>query len=375
MWVRLFAIVRKEFIHVIRDPRTLAVMCIMPIMQLLLLGFATNTDVRDIPMGILDLDHSQQSRALVNAYVISGQFAIAHQAATDDELTRLMDSGGISSALVIPPNYGRDLQAGKSVSVAFYIDGSDPSTATSALSSAVLIGQSVSSNVQFERLERNGMRNIGMPLEVRTRVWYNPDMLSAYFMIPGLIGLILQMQITMLTANAIVREREYGTIEQLIVTPIQPFELMLGKTLPYMLVAFLLIVEVLTVGRFVFGVPIRGSIVMLLLASLLFLFTVLGIGLLISSMANTQQEAMLLTMATILPSVFLSGFLYPLSSLPVVFQWLSKAIPLTYFLEIVRSVMLKGTSVFEFSEHLIFLAISAVVFLTLASLRFKKRLD
>jgi ABC-2 type transport system permease protein len=375
MWVRLLAIVRKEFIHVIRDPRTLAVMCVMPIMQLMLLGYATNTDVRNIPLGILDQDRSQQSRELINAYVISGQFAIAQQPSTEQELTQLMDNGEISAALVIPPSYGRDILAGKSVSVAVYIDGSDPSTANTALSSAVLIGQSVSTNLQFERMERNGMRGITLPLEVRSRVWYNPDMLSAYFMIPGLIGLILQMQITMLTANAIVREREYGTIEQLIVTPIQPFELMLGKTLPYMLVAFLLIVEVLAVGGLVFGVPIRGNILMLLLASLLFLFTVLGIGLLISSIANTQQESMLLTMATLLPSVFLSGFLYPLASLPMLMQWISKLVPLSYFLVIVRSVMLKGTSIFEFTSQLSFLAVSAVVFLTLASLRFKKRLD
>jgi ABC-2 type transport system permease protein len=375
MWVRLLAIVRKEFIHVIRDPRTLAVMCVMPIMQLMLLGYATNTDVRNIPLGILDQDRSQQSRELINAYVISGQFAIAQQPSTEQELTQLMDNGEISVALVIPPSYGRDILAGKSVSVAVYIDGSDPSTANTALSSAVLIGQSVSTNLQFERMERNGMRGITLPLEVRSRVWYNPDMLSAYFMIPGLIGLILQMQITMLTANAIVREREYGTIEQLIVTPIQPFELMLGKTLPYMLVAFLLIVEVLAVGGLVFGVPIRGNILMLLLASLLFLFTVLGIGLLISSIANTQQESMLLTMATLLPSVFLSGFLYPLASLPMLMQWISKLVPLSYFLVIVRSVMLKGTSIFEFTSQLSFLAVSAVVFLTLASLRFKKRLD
>jgi ABC-2 type transport system permease protein len=375
MWVRLLAIVRKEFIHVIRDPRTLAVMCVMPIMQLMLLGYATNTDVRNIPLGILDQDRSQQSRELINAYVISGQFAIAQQPSTEQELTQLMDNGEISAALVIPPSYGRDILVGKSVSVAVYIDGSDPSTANTALSSAVLIGQSVSTNLQFERMERNGMRGITLPLEVRSRVWYNPDMLSAYFMIPGLIGLILQMQITMLTANAIVREREYGTIEQLIVTPIQPFELMLGKTLPYMLVAFLLIVEVLAVGGLVFGVPIRGNILMLLLASLLFLFTVLGIGLLISSIANTQQESMLLTMATLLPSVFLSGFLYPLASLPMLMQWISKLVPLSYFLVIVRSVMLKGTSIFEFTSQLSFLAVSAVVFLTLASLRFKKRLD
>lgn len=375
MLVRLLAIVRKEFIHVIRDPRTLAVMCVMPIMQLMLLGYATNTDVRNIPLGILDQDRSQQSRELINAYVISGQFAIAQQPSTEQELTQLMDNGEISAALVIPPSYGRDILAGKSVSVAVYIDGSDPSTANTALSSAVLIGQSVSTNLQFERMERNGMRGITLPLEVRSRVWYNPDMLSAYFMIPGLIGLILQMQITMLTANAIVREREYGTIEQLIVTPIQPFELMLGKTLPYMLVAFLLIVEVLAVGGLVFGVPIRGNILMLLLASLLFLFTVLGIGLLISSIANTQQESMLLTMATLLPSVFLSGFLYPLASLPMLMQWISKLVPLSYFLVIVRSVMLKGTSIFEFTSQLSFLAVSAVVFLTLASLRFKKRLD
>jgi ABC-2 type transport system permease protein len=375
MWVRLLAIVRKEFIHIIRDPRTLGVMFVLPIVQLLLLGYASSSDVRNIPLAMLDNDHSAESRQLLDSYLASGQFQLSYVVHNETELTRLIDAGEVKAGLIIPRGYGRDIAARHQVSVAFFIDGSDPSVANTALSSARLIGQAHGNALMLETIERRGASSMQAPIDIRTRVWYNPDMLSVYFMIPALIGLILQLQATMLTAGAIVRERERGTIEQLIVTPIRPIELMLGKTLPYMLVAFFLIIEVLTVGSFWFKVPIRGSIPFLLFASLLFLLVVLGMGLMISTVASTQQESMLLTIATILPSVFLSGFIYPISGLPGWLQVVSYLVPLSYFIDIVRSTMLKGVGFDVLASKVLILGAFAAVLLVVASLRFKKRLE
>lgn len=375
MWVRLLAIVRKEFIHIVRDPRTLGVMFVLPIVQLVLLGYASSSDVRNIPLAMLDNDRSAESRQLLDSYLASGQFQLEFVVDSEAELTRLIDAGAVKAGLIIPRDYGREIAARQQVSVAFFIDGSDPSVANTALSSARLIGQARGNALMLETIERRGAINMQAPIDIRTRVWYNPDMLSVYFMIPALIGLILQLQATMLTSGAIVRERERGTIEQLIVTPIRPFELMLGKTLPYMLVAFFMVIEVLVVGSFWFKVPIRGNIVFLLFASLLFLLVVLGLGLMISTVASNQQESMLLTIATILPSVFLSGFIYPISGLPQWLQAVSYVIPLSYFIDIVRSTMLKGVGFDVLASKVLILGLFAAVLLIVASLRFKKRLE
>lgn len=375
MWVRLLAIVRKEFIHIVRDPRTLGVMFVLPIVQLVLLGYASSSDVRNIPLALLDNDRSAESRQLLDSYLASGQFQLEFVVDSEAELTRLIDAGAVKAGLIIPRDYGREIAARQQVSVAFFIDGSDPSVANTALSSARLIGQARGNALMLETIERRGAINMQAPIDIRTRVWYNPDMLSVYFMIPALIGLILQLQATMLTSGAIVRERERGTIEQLIVTPIRPFELMLGKTLPYMLVAFFMVIEVLVVGSFWFKVPIRGNIVFLLFASLLFLLVVLGLGLMISTVASNQQESMLLTIATILPSVFLSGFIYPISGLPQWLQAVSYVIPLSYFIDIVRSTMLKGVGFDVLASKVLILGLFAAVLLIVASLRFKKRLE
>lgn len=227
MFSRIWPVMRKEFIHIRRDPRTLAVMFIAPLMQLILLGYAATTDVRDVPLAVFDQDRTAASRDLVTAFVASGQFAVAQYTSSDRELATLIDGGKARAGLIIPPGYAADLLGRRGAQVVFVLDGSDPSIAGSSLSAARLIGQAKSVSIQTER------RCAAPPLEVRTRVWYNPDMASAVFMIPGLIGLVLQLQATLLTSSAIVRERERGTIEQLIITPIRPFELILGKILPY----------------------------------------------------------------------------------------------------------------------------------------------
>jgi ABC-2 type transport system permease protein len=376
MGSRLLPIIRKEFIHIIRDPRTLVVMFVMPLMQLILLGYAATSDVRNIPLVVFDQDRSPQSRHLVESFVQSGQFSVAQLAVSEQELAHLIDNGTARAGLIIPPAYAEDLVGGRGAQAAFVLDGSDPSVASTALSSAHLIGQVEATTIQQQSLARRGGGLALAPaMEVRTRVWYNPDMVSAVFMVPGLIGLLLQMQATLLTASAIVRERERGTIEQLIVTPIRPVELVLGKILPYAVMALLITIEILVIGTFWFGVPIKGSITLLLGISCLFLLSNLGIGLFISTVAHTQQEAMLLTFLMLLPSVFLSGYIFPIAAMPRFLQFVSGVVPLTYFLIVVRGVVIKGVGIPALISQIIALAIFGAVLIALASLRFRKRLD
>jgi ABC-2 type transport system permease protein len=369
-------VIRKEFIHIIRDPRTLAVMFVAPLMQLILLGYAATTDVRNVPLAVFDQDRSPQSRRLVEAFVESGQFAVARYVGSERDLAALVDAGSARAGVIVPPTYAADLVAGRRAQVVFVLDGSDPTVASSSLASARLIGQAVATNVQQRSIERRGSTvGLAPPVEVRTRVWYNPDMTSAVFMIPALIGMVLQMQATLLTSSAIVRERERGTIEQLIVTPIRPFELILGKILPYALVALLITIEVLFAGTFWFGVPIKGSTLLLLAIACLFLISTLAIGLLVSTVANTQQEAFLLTFLTLLPSVFVSGFIYPVEAMPAFLRVVSGVIPLTYFLVVVRGIVIKGVDIAALMPQVLALTVFGAILIVLASVRFRKRLD
>ncbi len=376
MGSHLLPIIRKEFIHIIRDPRTMVVMFVMPLLQLILLGYAATSDVRNVPLAVYDQSRTPQSRRLVESFVASGQFSVAEIARSEQDLARLVDNGAVRAGLIIPPAYADDLLGGRSAQASFVLDGSDPSVASSSLSAARLIGQVEATEIQQQSLaRRGGGASLSSPVEVRTRVWYNPDMASAYFMVPALIGMILQMQATLLTASAIVRERERGTIEQLIVTPIRSWELIVGKILPFALVALMITLEVLLIGTFWFGVPIRGSLLLLLGISCLFLVSALGIGLLISTIAQTQQEAFLLTFLTLLPSIFLSGFMYPIAAMPKALQFISGFIPLTYFLVVVRGIVLKGVGIPALTSQIFALTIFGAVLILLASARFRKRLD
>jgi ABC-2 type transport system permease protein len=373
---RLISLIRKEFIQILRDPRTLALILIMPVMQLFLLGYSATNDVRNVPMAVLDQDRSPSARALLDAYRAADYFNIGFEIESEQELRDLVDRGEVRAGLIIPPGYGSQLESNGISQVAFILDGSDPTVASTALSAAQLIGQSLGANVMAERLARRGQPGgLALPLDVRTQVWYNPDLVSAYFMVPGVIGMILSALTSILTATAIVRERERGTIEQLIVTPIRPWELIVGKMLPYVILAFLNTLEVLAIGSWWFHVPIRGDLALILLLSGLFLFSGLGIGLLASTVANTQQEAMLIVWMTLLPSIFLSGFFFPIEAMPRLLQWLSAVMPLRYYLVIIRSLMLKGVGAAALTDEIIALTIFGLAIMAIAALRFRKRLD
>ncbi len=373
---RLRSIIRKEFIQIFRDKRTLAIILIIPIMQLFLLGYAATNDIRNIPLAVLDQCRCAESRALTNAYTTADYFKLTLDVSSEEEVRSLIQAGTVSAALLIPPDYAAQLASGNA-QVAFILDGSNPTSASTAYSAAILIGQSQATELMVENLSAAGINasRLSAPLEVRPHVWYNPDLLSSYFMIPGVIGMILFAITSILTATSVVRERERGTIEQIIVTPIRPAELIVGKLTPYVILAFIDTFEVLALGHWVFGVPIRGSIWLILLSSGLLLLSGLGIGLLGSTIANTQQEAMLTVWMTLLPSLFLSGFFFPLEAMPAVLRWISYVIPLRYYLVTLRAVMLKGAGFGAIWVECLALAAFGITILVAASLRFRKRLD
>ena len=373
---RLLSIMRKEFIQITRDRRTVIITFIQPIIMLFLLGLAATTDVRNVPAALFDQDHSQAARDLLGAYQAADYFQFNYDVSSADEMRQLIESGDVKAALIIPPDYGKRIAAGEQAQVEFVIDGSDPTIAATALAAAVQIGQTKSTSVLRTQLAARGQANgANSPIDVRTQVWYNPDLVSAYFMIPGLIGTILQQLAVMLTAVSIVRERERGTIEQLIITPVRSWELIVGKITPYVGLAFFDVLEVLIIGTVVFKVPMRGDLGLLLAVTMLFLVTALGIGLFISSIAKTQQEAQMLGGLTLLPSFFLAGIFFPIAAMPPFLQAVSAFIPLRYFNQIVRTIMLKGADFQAIQGPVFALVIFAIVIMGGAVLRFRKRLD
>src|SRR6185436_2489583 len=371
---RLLSIIRKEFIQIFRDPRTLVLIIVMPMMQLFLLGYAATTDVKNISLAVWDQSQSQQSRALLDAFRAANYFSIDYPVSSAEQYKALIEAGKIRVALIIPPDYETRLLEGKA-QVSLVLDGSDATVGGTALSTAKLIGQSFATKVLTEQAALTGRSSFSPPLDVRTQVWYNPDLIAAYFNVPGVIGMILYFITALLTASSIVRERERGTIEQLIVTPIRSWELVVGKILPYTILAFIDMMEVLIIGHWWFHVPIRGNLGLIFALSGLFLLSSLGIGLFASTIANTQQEAFITVMVTMLPSIFLSGFFFPIEAMPKFLQYVSAIVPLRYYLVIIRSLLLKGVGVAALKNEIIALSIFAVFIMGAAALRFRKRLD
>jgi ABC-2 type transport system permease protein len=358
------------------DPRTVMMILIMPILQLVLLGYAANTDVRNVAAAVYDQDNTRASRELLDAFRSTGFFSIDYVAYSDTDVNRLIQGGKASVGIIIPPNYSRDLAGGRTGEVGVLVDGSDPTVAAAALSAATLAGQAHGTSLRLEQLASVGrVSGAPLPVEVRTRVLYNPNLLSSYNMIPGLIALILMMTTMNLTSAAIVKERERGTIEQLIVTPIRSWELVIAKITPYVLVSMIDVMIILVVGTFWFGVPIRGSLMLLLTLTGLFLLPNLGIGLVVSTIARTQQQAQFMVMPIMLPTFFLSGFLFPVSTLPAVLQVISRFLPVSYFLVIVRSIVIKGAGLELLLPQVAALTAFSLLLMGFAALRFRKTLD
>jgi ABC-2 type transport system permease protein len=372
---RLAAIIIKEFVQLGRDPRTLAMALLMPVIQLLLFGYAITTEVEHLPTVVFDQSQSQESRALVQRFVNSRFFDVRREARNLQQVQEQIDHGRVRVGIVIPPDFAAALQAGRQAQVQVIVDASDPLVARSALSTAEAIGQVASLEIVGRMLSRSGVANEGLPLEIRSRAWYNPDLRSVNFMVPGLLAVVLQMLTMMLTALAIVRERELGTLEQLVATPIRKAELMLGKILPYVALGYADITLALLIAAYWFRVPIRGSLALLYALALVFYLATLGQGILISTVSRTQRQAMQGSFFMFLPTILLSGFMFPREGMPPVIQWIGYALPLTYFLIIVRGIILKGIGFLALANQIIPLAALGLLFFVVSVVRFQKRLE
>lgn len=370
---RVLAIIRKEFIQIRHDRRTLGMVLILPGMQLLLFGYAINTVVDHLPTAVFDEAGDPESRALIAAFQNSGYFDVLFPVRTQSELTDAVDAGRAKVGLHVAPDFGNQVLRGQQGLVQLVVDGSDPNVAQTALFAAGVVTQAATADLTAGLASRRGRAAVP-GIDLRPVVLYNPSMLSVNFMVPGIIGLILQFQTLLLTAFAVVRERERGTLEQLVVTPIKPWELMLGKILPYTITAFIATTLALAAGRILFGVEVTGSLLLLGLLSILFLIGSLGVGLLISTISQTQAQAMQTSMFVMLPSLLLSGFLYPRETMPFIIQQLSLLIPLTYYLQILRGIILKGVGISVLWPNVLPLAVFSLAVFGLSAWRFQKRI-
>jgi len=378
----LLAILLKEFTHIRRQPTTLFFAFAIPVLQMTVFGYAIDMTIENIRTVVLDLDGRQAGRDIVQAFVNARTFKIVGRVATHAELERAIVSGRAKVGIVIPPEFSERLLHSEQVGVQVFIDGSDSQVATTAQQAALLIG--VNQSLQRGRAAIEAMQiapardpfgHFALPVEVRPRMLFNPDLRSERFFVPALVGIIMQLVTLFLTSFAIVRERETGTLEQLFVTPVGRAGLLLGKLIPYAVLGFLETLLVLLVMVFVFNVPIQGHLLTLLALMLLFLFTALGLGLLVSTLVRTQLEAIQVAFIIMLPSILLSGFLFPRDEMPLPIYVITFFIPVTYFLEILRGVILRAAGFADLLPHIGGLAACCLAILALSIARFQKQLD
>jgi ABC transporter DrrB family efflux protein len=380
MW-GLIAILVKEFSHIRRQPSTLFFMLVIPVIQTLIFGVALDTQIEHIPTVVYNLDGQRSSRELIDAFVNTRKFTLVDQVHDEESFRRAMTSGRAKVGLRIPPDYSEKLLTSEQASVQVLIDGSDSQVATTAQNAANLLGLTRSMNLARGKAEgfqfapsRSQTGELSIPIDVRSRLLYNPDLESAFFFVPGLVGIILQLVTLFLTSFAIVRERETGTLEQLFVTPVGRAGLMLGKLLPYAIVGFIETLIVLALMVYGFGVPIHGSLVLLMSLSAVFLVCSLGLGLLVSTIAKTQVTAMQFAFIVMLPSVLLSGFIFPREEMPFAIYLVTFAIPVTYFIEILRGIVLRGADLIDLIPSIVGLVTCGLIILGLSIARFRKTL-
>jgi ABC-2 type transport system permease protein len=370
---RLHAMVRKEFVQMRRDPATLRLMLAVPVMQLLIFGFAIRTDVRHLPTVVFDQSGTQQSRAFVQKLTATDNFVLKREVGSYAEAVAAVDAGQARAAVVIPPGYARDLKRGRTTAVQVLVDASDPTASQSAIGAAQLVGQRT--NLAIVSARAGAALAAGPPVDVRVRPLYNPALASAVFIVPGIIGMILSNILIIITALSIVRERETGTLEQLIVTPLAKWEIMLGKIAPYVLVGYVQMTTVLIAGHWVFHVPIRGPLPALYAATFLFIVANLGLGLFISTLGRNQAQVTQTAFLFLLPNVLLSGFMFPREAMPPAAQWVGNLLPLTFYLQLIRGIVLKGNGLTQLWPQALALAGFAVAYFTFATRRFSKTLE
>lgn len=374
---RFMSIVRKEFIHIRRDKASMVIAFIAPIMMLFLFGFAVKLDIENVEMAVVDWDQSTASREFVQKLKNTDYFIDKYYVSRDQDAIDLIDRGLVKVAVILPPGFEKNIHKGKEAEVQFLIDGSDSTVSRTALPSAVMTANQYSVQLKTEAMEKKGAAAMGGKAGVaaKARVLYNQEMDSIKFTIPGLVGLVIQNITIILTAFALVRERERGTLEQLIITPIRPIELILGKLTPYVLIGFMNFGMVMALAIVVFHMDIQGNVPLLLVLSACFVICALSMGLIISTVAKTQLQAMQLSLLALLPSVLLSGFVFPREAMPKPIFIMGYGIPLTYYLQIIRGIVLKGVGIEYIYQQVVLLILFTILLISNAIFRFKKRLD
>jgi len=374
---RFWTIVKKEFLHIYRDPRTLSLILLLPALLLLLLGYGVSGESRNISMAVVDLSKTEESARYIEYYTAGDDFDYTYTALSENELLDLIHRDKVKVGLLIPEDFGRGVGTNEVVQVQLYVNGSsEPGIIETMQLKLTSISQMATERILMDRISKNGSSlSIELPIETNIKMLYNPDSDSKLYMIPGLIPIILQVQVLLLSALAIVKEREQGTMEQLIVTPIKGWELMLGKIVPYLLITFVNTVALIWLGGWIFGVQVVGSFLQLVGLSLIFSIGSLGMGVLISNLSQTQMQAIYLAVFTVLiPAIILSGLLIPRDGMPAFTFWFSELMPVTHFLEITRGIMLKGVSAAYLWDSIWPMIVLSIVYFIASVLTFKKKI-
>jgi len=370
-------IIIKEFLQLKRDPRLFGIIFVAPVMQLILLGYAANLDVNTVPAAIFNQDHSATSRRFIEKFESSGYFEINYHVESYEEVTDLINKGKVVFVLVIPRDFEKHINRKESAPLQAIFDGSDGNRASIAAGYVQGIVSSYSKNIMLTNLDKSGMKiKPTGSLTPEVRVWYNPELKTRNFMVPSIMGLLLMVITIILMSMAVVKEREIGTLEQLIVTPIKSWQLIIGKLIPFVIIGFVDVILVTSVMVFWFGIGVRGSLIFLILASLTFILSTLGLGLFISTITKTQQQAMMIAQfAVMMPMIYLSGFAFPIENMPVFIQYITYLIPLRYFITIIRDIVLKGTTFMELLPQYSVMLGMGILILLASAMRFRKRLE
>ena len=370
-------IIKKEFLQFRRDPKMFGIILVAPIIQLIFLGYAANFDVNNVHTTVLDFDKSEISRSLLKSFEGSGYFSFDNYADNYEEVQNDLERGKSILAIVIPHDFENSLEKGEDTKIQAIFDGSDGNTASVAAGYVSSIVNDFSQGLILSFIDTRG-NNISFttPLKSEVRVWYNPELKTRMYMVPGIVGLLLMIITLALTSLAVVKEKEIGTLEQLIVTPIKSYQLIIGKLVPFMILGFATIVIVLTAMTLIFGITVRGSFIFLFFATFIYILSTLGLGLFVSTISKTQQQAMMLAIFTIMmPMIYLSGFVFPIENMPESIQIITHVIPLKYFMTIIRGIILKGIGFSELWKDLSILLFIGIIILFFSSLRFRKRME
>ena len=371
---RVFAFVKKELRQVARDRRTLGVLVVIPAFMIVMFGYALNFDVKHTSIAVYDEEKSSESRAFIEEFLHSEYFDFKYVLKDKNEIDGLLGKEQCRIVIVIPNNFSHHLKEGVDAPIQIIVDGANSNAATTSIGYVMAVTQEYSTNIVVQSLQREGRTDIAMPIDYRPRVWYNPELRSAKFLVPGLIAFILMVTAVISTSLSVVREKERNTLEQIIVSQTRPFEFILGKTIPFMIISFAATLIILMVSFILFDVAVKGSLLLLLVITLIFLTGCLGLGLLISTVAETQQVAfMLAVILTMLPTFLLSGFVFPIRNMPVVIQAITYLIPARYFLVVLRSIILKGVGIEAIYTDVFFLIVFAAIVISISAARMKKQ--